>query len=404
MAKFKLAASVCVLLAATAPSGAADFDVCQSIAGKAGTLVDKNDSEQWNQSVDSEFDHVCKDTERYESTLAGSSDATQASFGYAGFQLGYGNSASDVNSRTSKAIDAVCKTGKRYVSTYFHSVDTAVSARYAVQLVDDCLRILAQSDLEAFTGVTEVSTASNTAFFVQMDFKPSSSAPNRKYKLISIQSDPKADVKCTEQPNKDVVGSLIVEAQSKLSFTCTRTANVDTNGAFNFASEGDSTITRSLRFSVPSLSGHEMIREQIKKEIESEIDGKISALRPFLLPHGAIVAMNDPGGCTKLGEGWADAHLDGKFIQGANSETFRKTGGAPTYVLAGENIPEINLIWRHLNSGEVSGFRAVEGLVFGAAQDLDKSTPNVPQGAGQSQPKAIDTIPPYVSLYFCERS
>ena len=71
----------------------------------------------------------------------------------------------DANSRSSKAIDAVCKTGKSYVSAYFHSINRTVSGQYAVNLVGDCLRLLAQADLEALTGTTEVSNASESRIF-----------------------------------------------------------------------------------------------------------------------------------------------------------------------------------------------------------------------------------------------
>ncbi len=259
-------------------SRAADFSICESIAGKAGALVDKSDSEQWEQAVNSEFANICKDSEKYESNLSSSSNSTQAAFGYAGFSLGFGQSANDANSRSSKAIDAVCKTGKSYVSAYFHSIDRTVSGQYAVNLVGDCLRLLAQADLEALTGTTEVSNASDSAFFVRVEYRPSSAAPNKKYKLVNIQVDPMAEVSCSQTPGVDVQGNMVVEAQAQNTFTCTRKAGQDVNGAFNFAADSDSTVSRSLHFSVPSLSGHELVREKIKQEIETEITNKLSRL------------------------------------------------------------------------------------------------------------------------------
>jgi len=94
---WNVAISTAALLTLTSLANAADFSVCEDIAGKAGALVDRSDSEQWQQSVDDEFAKVCKYTKHYETNLAASSNATRAAFGYAGFQLGYGQSASDAN-------------------------------------------------------------------------------------------------------------------------------------------------------------------------------------------------------------------------------------------------------------------------------------------------------------------
>lgn len=404
MANWVSIAMACSALSIATSAKAADFSVCDSIAGKAGTLVDKSNSAQWQQSVDNEFNNVCKDTERYESSLAASSDSTQASFGFAGYSLGYGQSASDANARTSKSIDAICKTGKSYVSSYFHSVNQTVSGQYAADLVADCLRTLAQADVEALSGTTEVSTSSDTTFFIRIVFKPSSAAPNRKYKLVNIQKDPTADLKCWKSEGKDAEGDMVVTAQGENTFTCTRKQNTDVNGYLNFASEGDDVPSRSLRFSVPSLSGRELIREEIKQQIEAEIDSKIGSLRPFLIPPGGIVAVDDPRGCDNLGDGWENAHFGGKFIAGADASTFRTTGGATNYTLTGNNLPELNLIWRRLLSGNDRTFRAVEGIVFGAQQSDQNPETSKPTPAGKAAPDPINTLPPYIALYYCKRT
>lgn len=396
----RVAASV-IAFVFTQTAHAADFQVCESIAGKAGALVDRSDSEQWRQSVDSEFTNVCRDTRSYEASLSGSSSGTQAAFGYAGFSLGFGQSASDQNSRTSEAIDAVCKTGKTYVSDYFHSVDKTVSGQYAVNLVSECLRILAQSDLEALTGTTEVSMASDAAFYVRIEFRPSSSSPGRKYKLVGIAVDPKAELKCTMDAGVDVVRNMTVDPQSQSTFTCTRKPDFEVNGAFNFKADSDGP-TRSLRFSVPSLSGRELVREEIKTQLGLEMDEKIDQLRPFIVPRGGVVAIDDPAGCNNLGKGWSDAGLDGRFIAGANTTNFQQKGGAANYPLTGDNLPELNLSWRALLSGGDRSFRAVEGLVLGASQGPE-GPKNPAGGIGKEAPTPIDTLPPYINLYFCKR-
>ena len=243
---------VVILLMGTPHGKAADIAVCRDIAGEAGNLVDKSDSEQWRQSIDDEFSNVCSDTSRYESNLSSSSSGTQAAFGYAGFQLGFGTSASDADARKSDAIDKVCKTGKAFVESYFHSVDTRVSAQYAVKLIDDCIRIMAAADAEALTGTTEVSDASDTSFLVNLEFKPSSSTPSRKYALVDIVADKDAGIKCEAQ-GSDVRGRLVVTAHGQNAFACTRRSGAQVNGWFKFAPDSDSNPTRSLHFRVPSL-------------------------------------------------------------------------------------------------------------------------------------------------------
>ncbi|MDW9473625.1 hypothetical protein GOD64_12880 [Sinorhizobium medicae] len=397
--KFVIPSLAAFFVAATA--NAADFQVCDSIAGKAGSLVDKSDSAQWQQFVASDFDRVCSDSERYESSLAGSSDATQASFGYAGYSLGYGQSSSDANSRSSAAIDKVCKTGKHLVNSYFQSVNKTVSGQFAANLVADCLRIMGQADVEALTGTTEVSTSSDTVFYVRIDFKPSSNAPQRTYKILSIQKDPSAEIECTESEGKNIQG-MVITPQSQTTFTCTRKTNTDVNGFLNFAADNEQNASRTLRFAVPSKAGRELIREEIKQQITDEIDYKIAALRPLLLPKGSVVAVDNPGGCEKLGTGWADARLGGRFIIGADDTfTFTSTGGAATYALRGENMPELNLNWRLGLLGNDRAFRAIEGLTFGPSSGPQPNNP--PGAAGTKTPQPIPTLPPYVSLYFCKK-
>ncbi|WP_222326227.1 hypothetical protein [Rhizobium leguminosarum] len=397
--RFVIPSLTAFFIAATAH--AADFQVCDSIAGKAGSLVDKSDSSQWQQFVSSDFDKVCSDSEKYESSLAGSSDATQASFGYAGYSLGYGQSSSDTKSRSSAAIDKVCKTGKHLVNSYFQSVNQTVSGQFAINLVADCLRIMGQADLEALTGTTEVSTSSDNVFFVRLDFKPSSNAPKRTYKLLNIQKDPLAEVQCTESEGKNVEG-MVVTPQSQATFTCSRKANTDVNGFLNFAADDEQISSRSLRFAVPSRSGHELVREQIRQQIEDDIDAKIAAISPLLLPKGSVVAVDNADGCEKLGAGWADARLGGRFIIGADTTySLTSTGGALNYTLQGENMPELNLNWRLGQVGAGNAFRAVEGLTFGPPVGPQPNNP--PGPAGSKTPQPIPTLPPYVSLYFCKR-
>ena len=154
-----------LLVASTSVVEGADFTVCQGIAGVAGTLVDKRDHQTWQQAVDSEFKNVCSDFGKYESNLSSASKSTQAAFGYAGFNLGFGQNASDANATTKQAIDKVCKNGQKFVSQYSVTVDNTEFGRYAANLVDDCLRIVASTGAEALIGQTEVSPTSDSVVF-----------------------------------------------------------------------------------------------------------------------------------------------------------------------------------------------------------------------------------------------
>jgi hypothetical protein len=143
-------ASVALIFAGIAQSARADDTaLCLGIAGQAGSLLDRSDSEVFRQSVDYDFQHVCSDTSRYKSNLSNSNSDTQMSFGYAGYSLGFGNSASDANATSDQAIDKVCRDGKKYVQSYYSSVNKKISGQYAVSLVSHCLDVLTSAQLEA---------------------------------------------------------------------------------------------------------------------------------------------------------------------------------------------------------------------------------------------------------------
>jgi len=91
------------------------------------------------------------------------------------------------------------------VSSYYRSIDTRVSGEYAVNLIDDCLRILGKQGKEALTGTTYVNNTSDSAFFVQIQFRPGNGAPRRKYKLVSIEADPDAKLSCSAKSGMNVV-------------------------------------------------------------------------------------------------------------------------------------------------------------------------------------------------------
>jgi hypothetical protein len=389
-------ASVALIFAGIAQSARADDTaLCLGIAGQAGSLLDRSDSEVFRQSVDYDFQHVCSDTSRYKSNLSNSNSDTQMSFGYAGYSLGFGNSASDANATSDQAIDKVCRDGKKYVQSYYSSVNKKISGQYAVSLVSHCLDVLTSAQLEALSGTTEVSDSSDTAFFVHLQFKPSASAPDRKYTLIDISYDQTAQLDC-KKDGVDVRKNLIVSAQSQITFTCTKAPGTSVNGAFNFAVDKSSPVVRSLNFKVPSLSGNEKIREEIKQQIEDEINRKVQEVREIAVPRGGIVAFSDPNGCVKLGKGWADAGLGGKFLVGATSGDNAKwpvntEGGAETYTLQAGDIPAAKLNLARGLSGGASG----AGLNFNSYFDTVKFDPSA------SNP--IKILPPFKALYFCTR-
>lgn len=374
-----------------------DLELCVRIAGQAGSLLDKSDSEQFQQSIDYDFNHVCSDTSRYQTTLSNSSSDTRASFGYAGYSLGFGNSASDANATSTQAIDKVCRDGKKYVQSYFSSVNKKISGQYAVNLVSHCLDVMSNAQLEALSGTTEVSDTpdkisdASSAFFVRLQFKPSSATPERKYMLVDISYDKASDLKC-EKDGVDVRKTLVVSAQSQITFTCTRKAGVSVNGAFNFATDKSSPVVRSVGFKVPSLSGNEKIRDEIKQEIENEIDRKIQEVREIAVPRGGIVALSDPDGCGKLGKRWADAGLGGKFLVGATSgDKYRANseGGAEEYILKAELPPIKN------NSQVLSATRSGVGINFKTGDTLTFDAP---------VRSVVNILPPYRALYFCKRA
>jgi len=120
------------------------------------------------------------------------------------------------------------------------------------------------------------------------------------------------------------------------------------------------------------------------------------------VPTNAILAIDDPEGCTKLGSGWEDANFAGKILVGAGGGDprweYRKSGGSQSITIAGPNIPPLYLGYHTAQSGPGITLSMVEQLSFNKPTSANiLQTSNVPAAP-------IDIMPPYVPIYFCKRT
>jgi hypothetical protein len=114
------------------------------------------------------------------------------------------------------------------------------------------------------------------------------------------------------------------------------------------------------------------------------------------VPMGGIVAVSDPDGCMKLGEGWADANLGGKFVVGATPGVqskwpFNAEGGTEAITIQGKNIPvpTVNIA------------RPLSASLPGVGYSFDSMFNTVTFSPKPAAP--INTLPPFKALYFCVR-
>jgi hypothetical protein len=118
------------------------------------------------------------------------------------------------------------------------------------------------------------------------------------------------------------------------------------------------------------------------------------------VPAGAVIALDDPGGCEKLGNSWEPTDFAGRFIIGAdrNRTEFnngQKRGGNMQVVLSEINMPKVYVQYADKQAaGQAFGFNSVSGIGFRQPTDHFFA-------GGLEKPQAIDVTPPYVALHFC---
>jgi hypothetical protein len=118
------------------------------------------------------------------------------------------------------------------------------------------------------------------------------------------------------------------------------------------------------------------------------------------VPANAILAFDDPAGCAKLGDGWEDAGLEGKFILAAGKSSprwaYRVPGGNDKFELTQNNLPVTYYTIASINSGPNKVYDYIVGV----------STNKKPDGnyieVGQKSPVPID-MPPYIPLWLCKK-
>jgi hypothetical protein len=120
------------------------------------------------------------------------------------------------------------------------------------------------------------------------------------------------------------------------------------------------------------------------------------------LPVNTIIAFDDPGTCSKLGSGWEDANLMGKILIGASRGDarwdYRKSGGDTSITIKAANMPPLYLAYHTQLSGPGVTISMVDKLTF-------EQPDHPPFLQTSNQPAApIDTMPPYVPIYFCKRT
>ena len=119
------------------------------------------------------------------------------------------------------------------------------------------------------------------------------------------------------------------------------------------------------------------------------------------VPAGAVIAVDDRGGCTSLGASWEEAGFGGKFIVGAEKGhkrwDYAQTGGDAEVRLEAKYMPQIYIGTDPFLFGNNTTKLAVQSVGF-----TKPTTPNYVTG-GNADPEPIKTLPPYVSLYLCRK-
>jgi len=119
------------------------------------------------------------------------------------------------------------------------------------------------------------------------------------------------------------------------------------------------------------------------------------------VPPNAVVAIDDRRGCAALGNGWEDPGFGGKFIVGAQQNhklwNYGQGGGDLTAVLTAEHMPQIYIGLDPFLFGNNTTKFAVKSIGFYKPAGQDSYV------GGNANPKPIDILPPYTSLYLCRK-
>jgi hypothetical protein len=119
------------------------------------------------------------------------------------------------------------------------------------------------------------------------------------------------------------------------------------------------------------------------------------------IPANAVIAVDEAGGCSKLGNGWEDAGFGGRVLVGAIGGDarwgYRVVGGRSSITIESKNIPPLFLGFHTNLSGNDSTLSMIEALSF-----TKPKSPVVAQTSTEPA-SAIDIMPPYVPLFFCKK-
>jgi hypothetical protein len=141
-----------------------------------------------------------------------------------------------------------------------------------------------------------------------------------------------------------------------------------------------------------------------------ELEARLAKAPVGGLPPSAVIAFDDPGACSNLGDGWKDAELEGRFIVGADNKldgkwSYRSHQETDSIQLRPENLPRLYYLIEHRQEARGSGedFTFIKSV---KTTKVDKDNATVTQQEADEnkvEPSAIKVIPPYMALHFCKK-
>jgi hypothetical protein len=146
------------------------------------------------------------------------------------------------------------------------------------------------------------------------------------------------------------------------------------------------------------------------QELEARL-AKFAASAPVGgLPPRAVIAFDDPGACSNLGDGWKDAELEGRFIVGADNKldgkwSYRSHQETDSIQLRPENLPRLYYLIEHRQEAKGSGveFHFIKSVKTTRVRKDDATVAQQEADENKEDPIAIKVIPPYMALHFCKK-
>lgn len=317
-----------------------DFGICERLASRG--LIDTRDVNIFREQASEDFDYVCSQKENRVGRASQRSGG--GTVGWGGFTLGMSGAKGE--SSTSEQIDNICSNGKETFLQRISETESIKSGQAVVAMVENCLRIVADSESETLFGFVRPSISSDKAFTVKIFYNPPKDSL-KKLIFSRIEADPVAEVTCLEggKPLQDK------EISQQTAFSCTKKEGVAVNGEIMLRAS-DTGSERAISFQVSSPIGTELIREALKEETElkinsvsseftqaiDQINQKISELKkitPVLecVTQGAIAGPHNGHHIeVKSPELTKEQMEEGWRITGGSCSIFDVDSGGQTYI------------------------------------------------------------------------